>query len=380
MQDVWSRRDREKRREEMDLLALLQMLETEQGRLRQGVRAATREADSPRRRQGVRQAQTAQRELAEEIPPLKEKLKQTLQPPVPAGSPAASQPPAATDQTARALTLFNELADRAHTAMQQATGNLEKQDLTSAAEAQTAALDALNELYMGVAPLPHIVQKAIGNQEGLVQQSKEMTASQDRDTQAAKPDKPCDTAELARQQTYVARWSEILKPKAEEQLKQMAATPVPAGPPAANPSAQSQKTQQDAEGLTLALQKALELGPRVQVLTEEAAAHLKKQEVPAALPKQEEALKLLREIAQSLPQQQPNQDQEQDQKPSPQQDKPQQPPQPQSAGKDKQSRDLSQQQAEAMLRKVRQREREHREREKQQQGYLHGGITVDKDW
>ena len=81
MQQVWAERDRQQRRQEMDLLQMLEMVTAEQASLRQTARAATREEESPRRRQAVTQAGEQQRQLAEEIAPLKEKIRETLEPP-----------------------------------------------------------------------------------------------------------------------------------------------------------------------------------------------------------------------------------------------------------------------------------------------------------
>ena len=384
MQDVWARRDREKRRQDMDLLALLQMIESEQTRLRQAVKATSQEPDSPRRRQAVKQTKSAQLELAEEFEPLKEKLKQALEPP--AQTPNATASPPDKEQLDKALGALNGLANQAHSAMLKAAANLDQQDLAKAGEAQLSALDQVNELYRAVAPFQNVLQKATLAEEGLVSRSQELVAASG---QEPKPEPPSDVDDLARQQTLVSGWSEALPPKAEQELQQLKAVPpVAAGPPAPQtsaPNAEAQQLEKQREGLQQALQKAIELGPKIKDLTHEAAEALQKKEASAALPKQEEALKLLREIAQSLPPQQPPPNQNQDQDKQPQnQDKPQQQPQSPS-GKDEKKTpppkpDPSQQQADAAIRKVRQREREHRERQKQLQGHSQGGMEVDQDW
>ncbi len=80
MQEVWAKRDRDRQREEADLLSLLQMIETEQTQLRQGTKQLTGQSDSPRRRQSAKQAGRSQLELADEIIPLKEKFKELFEP------------------------------------------------------------------------------------------------------------------------------------------------------------------------------------------------------------------------------------------------------------------------------------------------------------
>ena len=66
MQEVWRQRDREKQREEMDLLEFLQMIEAQQRALRTATRALGGQSDSPQRRQALVSTETSQRELAEE--------------------------------------------------------------------------------------------------------------------------------------------------------------------------------------------------------------------------------------------------------------------------------------------------------------------------
>ena len=218
---------------------------------------------------------------------------------------------------------------------------------------------------------------------------KKKTAGQTVD---GEPAAEADFPELSRNQTLVEGWSEVLPPKAEQELKQLQTMPPaeaqsagqPGRPdPKSQPSQQqAQQAQQEREALSQSLRKAVELAPKVQQLAREAAEHLGGKDVQRALPKQQEALRLLKEIAQSLPKQQPqNQDQQNEQqKPEEGAEKPQQnesasDPQQQN----QQQRDLSQRQAEAVLQKVRERERRHQELRKQLWGRLPPG-KVDKDW
>ncbi|MDP6721988.1 MAG: hypothetical protein QGF59_25190, partial [Pirellulaceae bacterium] len=169
-----------------------------------------------------------------------------------------------------------------------------------------------------------------------------------------------------------------------------------------------------------AYRKAIELGPRIENLTSEAADDLQQQAWSEALPKQEESLELLQEIAELLPpQEQENEDQEQqdqenqdeqekkDQEKDGEQDKPSDDEQKKKRDQDqkdsKQEDDadkkksneerekskkeqgqppekLSRQQAESLLRQVREREREHREIEKEIRRLLQSHIFVEKDW
>jgi hypothetical protein len=107
---------------------------------------------------------------------------------------------------------------------------------------------------------------------------------------------------------------------------------------------------------------------------------LKNEQPAAALPDQEEALKLFREIADLLPKQPPQDGASQE----PQQEQPKEPQDQQSkrqpeAGKPP-PQELSQQQAEALMRKVRERDRQYREKQQELQQFRRGAVAVEKDW
>jgi len=117
-------------------------------------------------------------------------------------------------------------------------------------------------------------------------------------------------------------------------------------------------------------------------LSREAAASLREENPDGALPKEEEALKLLKEIADLLPknekqqggddQKEGKQDQQQDQKQDQKQDQRQ---------KEKQKkRDLSREEAEAILRQSKERERKYKEKKAEQREGVGLSGGVDKDW
>jgi hypothetical protein len=383
MQDMWAKHDREKQREEMDLLTFLQMIEAQQTRLRQATQQLNAEKDSPRRRQAINATRTDQLQLAEEIEALKEKIQQSLQPPPAASSSQPGTPPPDSDQLQKAIGALNDMGNRARSAMLKAAGSLNDRDLPKAVESQTGALDALNQIYTAIAPFQNVLQKSTATEEALVGQSQQaVDGSADADSTESPP---VDFDELARRQNLVAGWSQALPLKAEQELQQLEAGTAAPGSPAAvpiDPNADPQQAEQAKKALKQSFEKAIELGPKIYGLCEEASGLLDEKDAGAALPKQEEALKLLKEIAESLPKQQ---QQDQGQNDQQQQEKQQDQSQQQSSdNRDQQQQprpqDLSRQQAEAVLRKVREREREHRERQKQLQHYLRGGVVVDKDW
>jgi hypothetical protein len=400
MQDVWAERDREKQREEMDILAMLRMIETEQTQLRQVTRQLDVEPDSPRRRQAARQSGQTQKELAEEIEPLKDKFQELFEPPA-SGAPASSPPPD-DEQRDRALGVLNELANNARSAMLKASGNLDAGELAPSVAKQVDALDALNEIYMAIAPFQNIVQRAVGTQEPLVAASNDIVQRANRESDVSDSELPDpdsgspepgyespepDYEELTRRQTQVERWSQVLPLKADQELQQQKAAEdqnsVTPQPGASQPGGQPQIQQiQQAEMLVKAAEKAVELAPRVQELTGDATELLEQKDASGALPKQEEALALLKEIADLLPkqdQQQDGQDDQQQQQENQDDQRPSDEPQQQQPEQQK-KQNPKQGQAEAVLRKVRERERQRRDREKEIQRYLRGSNRVDKDW
>jgi hypothetical protein len=209
----------------------------------------------------------------------------------------------------------------------------------------------------------------------LVEHSQQIIQAANEKTEA----KP-DYEELTREQTAVRRRCELLPQRAEAELKQL--PPPVAGPPPPPPSPQAkpEPAAPKPPDLRPALQNAIELGPKIVPLTTQATEDLKRQQPAAALPNQEQALKLLREIAESLPKQ-PPQDGQQQEQPKEQPKQPRDQPQKQQPSASKpQPQSLSQQQAETLMRKVRERDRQHREKQQQLQQFRRGGVAVDKDW
>jgi len=371
MQQIWAERDRQQQREELDLLQMLEMITAEQTTLRQAAQAATREGDSPRRRQAVSQAGERQRELAEEIQPLKDKIREALAPPPPApsggASPQAPPPGADSDQ---AVELLHGFADRAHQSMTQAAEQLADQDLAAAVQVQQQSLDALEDIYLAVAPFPQFLATTTARQQTLVERSQTVVQGAEESS-----DHELDYQALSHEQTVIHRRSEVLPLRAEQELEQL---PPPVAGPAPPPKSAQPGDEPAAPAppdFRPALEKAVELGPRIPPLTRRAADELKNERPAAALPDQEEALKLFREIADLLPKQPPQDGPSQEPPKEPQDQQPQHQPE---AGQPPQ--ELSQQQAEALMRKVRERDRQYREKQQELQQFRRGAVAVEKDW
>lgn len=380
MHDVWQKRDRQKQREEMDLLEFLQMIETQQRGLRTAVRAIAPQPDSPQRRQVLVTTESSQRELAEEIEPLKEKIEAALGS---TGQAAPQSPQAALspEDQEKAIQLLTNLANEARAAMFTAADELHGSSVVDAVGSQAEVVEKLDRVYTAVVPFPGLVQRAIGTEQALIDQVAPAVENPDER-------QPLDSSETAWEQRFVAGWAEALAPKAEQALKglegldpsAMASTADGAQPGAPDPEAMK-KIEEEREGLKQSMEKAVELGPKVFELTGQSATHLDEEKPAEALPKQEEALKLLKEIADPLPKQDQQQqgDQQQDQEED-DQEKQNQEQSGEKQQQDRQPRDASQQQAESVLKKVRERQRDRRDLEKRLQQHIYRRGAVEKDW
>jgi len=425
IQSQWEKKDRKKDRDEMGLLEFLAMIEQRQKGLRSMTRSLGNESDSPQRRQASQETSDSQRKLREEIKPLKDKIRQQFQKaqqPQP-GAVAPAQDDAALDQSRQAEQLLTQLADEAARLMQTAADQIDENAFTDATTEQKESLDRLNQIFMVVAPFTKLLERATQQQETLVASSEaspeiseskttadsdEATTESAQDTDAPKESDvpndqedeplvasdaspPLDFPELAWQQSQVTDWSRILVLKAKAELDALKAQPQ-ATPPAADDKdgkpQQKPSPAEQLEAMKKSLQKGVELGPDVEKHSSAATNHLRGEEAALALPDQQEALRLLKEIAEPLSKQdQQNKDQQKNddknnekQKQQKKQDQQQKKQKDQQKQKQKEKQKPSQQQARSVLRRARERERKHRDLQKQLQRILGGRIRVDRDW
>ncbi len=445
IQAEWEQRDREQAREELGLLEFLAMIEQRQQGLRSVPALLAREKNSPHLRQALRETVDAQRQLQEEIEPLKQKLTAELQPAA-AGQlpPSAQPPPQATDEQFHQIqALLDQMADDAGELMLEAADQVHAGELEAAHQTQRETLDQLNEIYMVVAPFAKVLERAIPVQEGLAQKSESMDESSgppsdagpdpDSSVDSGKPPhagqngsagvEPDEAAEFSWQQSHITDWGRLLSlkaevelPQAEAQVEEMATQA--AQTPAASSdddSAGSEQSAADADdrssessathdpaaqlqALVESLRKAIELAPQVEEHSASAEQHLASSTFDQALSDQQEALRLLKEIAEPLSEQNEQNEQDkqnqQDQDENGQQDQQQdaqdqnetqQDPQNEPSDSDQQEQQeqqqkSSQERAESVLRRAREREREHRDLEKELRKILGGISPVDKDW
>lgn len=365
IQAVWKERDREKRAREMDLFAFLDMIQKEERQIRVATREKGKQADTPLWRNDLRKLEGGQRELAREIDPLKEKLASTIAEATGAGAGAVGQPhgsgsspqqgPAISEEEGRqALEALTGLADQATAAMETAASNLSSRKLEPAIAAQTDAIGDLDRIYLAVVPFDRLLRQAIQTEKGLVGKSQER-----KESPASANEELADDVE---DQTRVAHFAQGLGLKASQMQKHFESE-VKARPgesaTAEDLLGEVEKTEEPAEpkaddgaerapdpqaAIKDALETAVKLTPQIQSLAREAASHVERSEHAEALPKQEEALRLLEEIARKFPPPPKQQQNEQQQNEQPQNEQQKQDQQQQNQDDKQQKQDQKQDQ------------------------------------
>ena len=344
IQDVWKKRDLQKRRQDMNLLQFLQWIEKEQRDLRAKNRPLASEQPSPKHREAMRAVENTQRELADEIAPLKEKIHAALStPPGAAASGGTASQPATpqplSPEAEKAQSLLNGLADEACSAMGTAADALATQKPLEASKPQADAIEKIDSIFMVVSPFVELVKKGIAIEEGLIAQSKNAVNGTSDDNHKESNNKKSEKAQkvansgnseadwpdAAWNQRLISNYGRVLAAKAKRELEQLAKMPA-ASPEAQKASPEAQKTQPSAKAspnanalpiekalptekggqqpnaqdqqkeMKRALQAGVDLAPKVLKASNEAASHLDAAKPASALPPQEETLKLLKEM------------------------------------------------------------------------------------
>ena len=224
MEQIWRQRDRQRRRDQMDLMAFLRYIDGEQRGLRSTNRSLARLPDSPKRRQAVRVTATAQRELAEEITPLQQKIEAAVDAALQAAAGAAGQGGPAgqagndTDAAARReaqLRPLRDLADEAGRQMASAATQLVNQQLIAANDAETSAIERLDELFMQLTDFGSLLERSIDEQQTLVDRVSPAV-------EASGQSSPLDGTDLAWRQRFVEDWARMLLIKAQAGLARLA--------------------------------------------------------------------------------------------------------------------------------------------------------------
>ena len=172
--DQWVARDREKRRQETNLVAFLEFLIETQRALRELVKAlpSTASADA------FAEPKRLQEELQQEIAPLKEKIKSRAQAAQPAGGNA---PQGNTNELEQGIKMLQSWADAAGDKMLSAASQLNGRQAAAAAADQQSAIDELEKIWDAVIPFHALLARDLAD-ETLIARSLAPASSADSET------------------------------------------------------------------------------------------------------------------------------------------------------------------------------------------------------
>ena len=428
--DRWRELDRQKRRDESDLLKFLEYLVQTQTALRATV---TQLSNSATADQFV-EFKRVQSELREEIPTLREKIAEQLRP---QSEPNAKQPSAVPKEVEEGILMLQGWADTAGQKMEAAERQLGARDPVKTVNEQQLALDELDRIWEAVVPFHPLLTSELSAQTAITKlvpaqsqpESKPEKAKDENEIapveeQALNPipnaDEQNRSIEIAEDdlpkveeiQSRVLKRARLLAPKAEAELKRLEEAPPQQAAPDAQgkePGGEEQAASVDPEEQKEGYRKAIELSPKAVEAMEAAVKSLHQKDRTSAGQHADEARRILEEIQKAQPknkQQQNNQNDQQKQQQNQNQDQEQNSDQNQDQDrdqkddqqkKDDQSSDKKEQQEpkpdaksrqgqvskdriEDALRKVRERQQEKRERDKKRKAQFLGKGQVDKDW
>ncbi len=383
---------------EPDLLEVIDKIQKKQLDIREATTEAARLDESPERLESVQGIEKDQRDLIEETEALDEKIEETLNPQAQTPPGQAPPPEDESHEIDKAVALLQNWAKEAGQAMDQAVGSLAAQAPDEAREPQWQGFDHLDRIFDVVAPFQNLVGRAVGAEKALVDETTPLA----EDAGLEEPD--ADARDMRRFQDRVTRWGELFPLKADAMLQQFdamesQAAAQPGTQPGAQPAPMPDEAKEQIAKIREACAKAKELSPEIVKLSGEAAALLEQKEFEQALPKEEDVLALLEEIAKLLPEQKQQkkgndgedrqkdeEEKEQDENKEEQEKQPEQQEDKEEEEKEKEeaeppsSRELTPEEAEAILRQARERERQYQEeKEKARKARaVRGGV--EKDW
>lgn len=243
LQSQWAERDKQKDRQEKDLLQFLKMIEDRQTQIRSVTKALSGEDGSAYLRQAAMESADSLRTLQEEIEPLKQKITEQIQAAQQGGGPQQGSPAAPSEELQQAEQMLHQAADMIGERLIEAASQLETTEFTSAVVTQTDGLNNTNQLYMTIAPYQDVLQRALKQQQTLapdapeddaaengeaveVETTEDIAANVRDDTQleddaVVTPPVDVDPEETIEDQTRVTEWSTVLSMKAEAELPQV---------------------------------------------------------------------------------------------------------------------------------------------------------------
>ncbi|MDR1141959.1 MAG: hypothetical protein LBL62_09725 [Planctomycetaceae bacterium] len=301
IQKEWESVDRSQKRSD-DIAKRLQWFEDWEGTINNSIRQTNEIPDSPKKFQTLYETAREQNKLTEEISVLQNDLLETLQ-----------QPP-------QQKTPNDEISEQEHQKIEAIIQELKRiNDLTGnvdellrqfqsekALEVADETANRLNRLRLNLSPFEVIVQEAEKKQQKLCTNNP-ANINEQTETQ--------DIAEQTREEQLIADWMPLMIFRAKHGLQDIESGRL------ATDQSQPEKMNALRESMNLAVQ----YGQEIQTLAEESSQLLAENKPDEAFPKQNQALKLLREILKPLQnQQQQDQQNQQNQQQNQQQQNQQQ--------------------------------------------------------
>ncbi len=345
--DKWREMDRQKRRDESNLLVFLEYLRTTQKGLKENVESLPSKVPSD----VFAELKLAQDELAEEIPTLKEKIATELKPPADdsnsnaqtasnANLPGQKEPDQ--KELEEGIRMLQSWAEAAGGHMFSSSSSLAKRVPAESSSSQQAAVDELDKIWDAIIPFHPLLAKELSEQTAIARalktdsggtETEPKDAADDTEKVIPKEDEPADDSlfeepkkqtqvlqiaddqlpQLKKDQERTLRKARMLAPKAEMELQQLEANPPPeqpAAPDPATPEANAPK-QVDPEEVKAGLRTAIALAPKAVTEMESALESLNQKDLPKAAVATEEARRILEEIQQAQPKNEQKQDEQQ---------------------------------------------------------------------
>lgn len=155
--DKWNELDRQKRRDESNLIEFLEFLIQTQTALKTTVE----ELPAPIHADRMAELKRMQDEIREEIPTLRDKIATDLKPPTEQGT---ATPPANSKEIQEGIALLQSWADAAAERMGSAASRLSAKETTQAAAEQLAAIEELDRIWDAVIPFHPLLSKELNEQ------------------------------------------------------------------------------------------------------------------------------------------------------------------------------------------------------------------------
>ena len=329
--DKWREYDRQKRRQETNLVAFLEFLIETQRALRESVKALTATAPAD----AFAEPKRMQEELQEEIPALKDKIKNEL---APSPSSGGSNPQGNSRELEQGIALLEGWAGDAGDKMSSAARQLGNRQAEPATADQQSAIDELEKIWDAVIPFHPLLARDLADQTRITRSlapessadpkagtdepagdsnphgGNTKSASKAPSAAAAHPalsTEKEDLAPLTEIQQRTLRRTQLLKLKAEAELTRLEKSP----PQGAGQGAESSSGKDeppdagagkpkpvDPKLLKAGFQKAIELAPRAVEQMQQAVKSLNQKVPRAAYAPAEQARKILEEIQKAQPQ------------------------------------------------------------------------------